>query len=303
MDFDKLPNFLIIGAGKSGTTSLFDILKQHPQVYGPKKKELRFFSYDKHYAKGPQFYEDSYFKKAGGYAIRTEASPAYLNWSEKSAPRIKEVYGDRPIKLLAIFRDPVKRAYSQYWHRWRLGSEDGSYTFAEAVKFEEERIKANFETLYYKGDGLHGYVRCSHFMQRLQPFLDRFPRESFHFMLQQDLYVDFDARMAELCRFLGIDDTFKFSSLASNEAFVPRYSFLGRNDRDLKNKLGKHFFRMFLSKNAKTMFVRDLIMKKFEFPPMDEDVRKALYAEFAEETTQLAKLIGRDLSDWTYKPL
>lgn len=302
MDFDKLPNYIIIGAGKAGTTSLFDILEQHPQVYTPPKKELRFFSDDRHYNEGPQYYEDTYFSKAAGFPARIEASPAYLTWSEKSAERIKQLYGDRPVKFIAIFRDPVKRAYSHYWHRIRLGSEDGSYSFAEAVRHEDERIKEKWDYLFPKGDGLHGYKRASHYMQRLQPFLQIFPRENFHFMIQEDLYKDFDLHMAALCRYMGIDDTFNFHSLNSNESAVPRYDFLGKTYKQMKaNPFTKVIFRMFFSKNARATLFKDVVMKKFEYPPIEEDIKKELYAEFADETDQLAKLIGRDLSSWKLK--
>ncbi len=302
MDFKKLPNTIIIGAAKAGTTSLFDILKQHPQVYTPEKKELRFFSDDKHYERGVQWYEDTHFKKAAGYPARIEASPAYLTWSEKSAQRIKDVYGNQPVKIVAIFRDPVKRAYSHYWHRVRLGSEDGELGFTKAVRTEEQRLQEKWDYLYQKGDGLHGYKRASHYMQRLQPFLQIFPRESFHFMIQEDLFKDFDVRMAELCRFMGIDDSFKFESLNSNESAVPRYDFLGKTYKDMKsNPFTKAIFKMFFSKNARATLFKDVVMKKFEYPPIEEDVKRELYAEFAAETDELAALIGRDLSGWKLK--
>lgn len=302
MDFNKLPNYIIIGAGKAGTTSLFDILQQHPQVYTPEKKELRFFSDDRHFNEGVEYYENTHFKKAAGFPARIEASPAYLTWSDKAAPRIKQVYGDRPIKFIAIFRDPVKRAYSHYWHRIRLGSEDGSHTFEQAVRNEEQRIKDNWDYLFPKGDGLYGYKRASHYMQRLQPFLSTFPRENFHFMIQEDLYKDFDLRMAELCRYMGIDDTFKFQSLNSNESAVPRYDFMGKTYKQMKaNPFTRVLFKMFFSKNARATLFKDVVMKKFEYPPIEDDIKKELYAEFAQETDELAKLIGRDLSSWKLK--
>ena len=299
MDFNKLPNTIIIGAAKAGTTSLFDILKQHPQVYTPEKKELRFFSDDKNFSRGIEHYQQTHFDKAAGYPARIEASPAYLTWSEKTAPRIKQIYGDHPVKFIAIFRDPVKRAYSHYWHRIRLGSEDGSLSFAEACRTEEQRIKDKWDVLYPKGDGLHGYKRASHYVARLQPFLDTFPRESFHFMLQEDLFTDFDSHMVDLCRFMGIDETVKLESLNSNESAVPRYEALGKTYKEMKsNPFTKMIFKMFFSKNARTTLFKDVVMKKFEYPPIEDDIKKELYAEFAAETDQLAAIIGRDLSGW-----
>ena len=110
-----LPNFLIIGAAKSGTTALYDLLKQHPQVYLPFDKEPLFFSRDDYFAQGAEWYAERYFKEGESFRARGEATPHYLYWAEKVAPRIARTFGGRPPKFIAIFRDPVQRAYSWYW--------------------------------------------------------------------------------------------------------------------------------------------------------------------------------------------
>lgn len=301
MNFDKLPNVVIIGAAKAGTTSLFEILRQHPQIYTPHKKELRFFSFDKHYHEGIDWYENSYFANASKYPVRIEATPAYLTWSQKVAPRIKELYCDRPIKFIVIFRDPVKRAYSHYWHRIRLGSEDPSISFEKAVHTEDQRLKEKWDLLYYQGNGIHGYLRASHYMERLKPFLDLFPRESFHFMIQEDLYIDYDKRMKDLLEFLGVDSSIALKSIQSNESAVPRYQFLDNQFNKIKKGKIKTILRFFFPKHARKAVVKDFLMKPFEYPPIDPTLKKELYELFENEVNQLTTLIGRDLSAWKYK--
>src|SRR3712207_4809254 len=106
-----MPNLFIVGAAKAGTTALYDYLAQHPEVFLSRVKEPMFFSREDYYARGLDWYEAEYFGGAEDYPVRAEATPHYLYWSEKVAPRIKEVYGERPVKFIASFRDPVSRAY------------------------------------------------------------------------------------------------------------------------------------------------------------------------------------------------
>lgn len=301
MDFNKLPNVIIIGAAKAGTTSLFEILGQHPQIYTPFKKELRFYSWDEHYSQGIEWYENSYFANAAKYPVRIEATPAYLTWSQKVAPRIKELYGDRPIKFIVIFRDPVKRAYSHYWHRIRLGTEDKNVSFEQAVHTEDQRLQEKWDHLYYKGDGVHGYLRASHYIERLKPFLDLFPRESFHFMIQEDLYINYDARMKELLEFLGVDSSIQLRSIQSNESAVPRSQFLADTIDKIKKGKIRTVLNLLVPKRARKAIAKDLIMKPFEYPAIEPALKKELYDLFENEIDQLSTLIGRDLSSWKHK--
>ena len=133
-DFDRMPNLFVIGAAKAGTTALYDYLAQHPDVFLSRVKEPMFFSREENYAKGLDWYEGAYFQGAEHYPVRAEATPHYLYWSEKVAPRIKEAYAERLVKFVASFRDPVSRAYSWYWNMVREGRED--LEFEEALRVE-----------------------------------------------------------------------------------------------------------------------------------------------------------------------
>lgn len=111
------PSLVIIGAQKAGTTTLFDILAQHPQVIAPKKKEISFFSNDEQYAMGIERYWEEFPRhpRAFGRYITLDASPMYL-YHEQAPERIAKHLPDA--LCLAILRDPVDRAYSA-WNMYR----------------------------------------------------------------------------------------------------------------------------------------------------------------------------------------
>jgi hypothetical protein len=302
MDFNRLPNFLIIGAAKSGTTTLFDIVGQHPAVYKSPEKEIRFFSNDELYKNGVDWYQNSFFSNSEKYSVRTEASPAYLTWSEKVAPRVNAVYGNKPIKFAAIFRDPVKRAYSHYWHRVRLGHEDPDrLSFAEAIHSEDQRLKKNWQQLANKGNGLYGYFRAGCYASLLKPYLELFPRENFFFMLQDDLNNDFNASFKKLMLFLEIDDTYPLKPVVINESAIPRDQNVYNLFNGLKKSKYKRFLKSVIPDAIRRWFRQDALMKPFNYPPMENEIKLELYARYADEIKRLEEMIGRDLSHWKYQ--
>src|SRR6266480_7948081 len=129
-----LPDFLILGAQKAGTTALYAYLRQHPEITGPSWKEVSFF--DRHYARGEAWYRGNFPNslRARGKLVG-EASPSYL--FHPLAP--ERVAGLVPeAKLIALVRNPVDRAYSHYQHEVALGREPLS--FEDAVAAEYERL-------------------------------------------------------------------------------------------------------------------------------------------------------------------
>jgi hypothetical protein len=302
VDFNKLPNFFIIGAAKSGTTSLFDIISQHPDIYTCQIKETHFFSNDDRFKRGVDWYQETHFSGAGGFAVRSEATPAYLGWSHKVAPRIKDLYQDRPLKFAAIFRDPVKRAYSHYWDEVRQGDEDPNrLSFAKAIHTEEKRLQQDWSRLEYTGKWLHGYYRAGCYATRLKPFFELYPRENFFFMLQEDLYNDFDASMSRLLRFLEVDDQVTLTPVVSNESAMPRDRNIYNLFKKLKDTKIKDFMKLFIPASARKWLRNDAILKPFSYQPMDDDIKRELYDRFADEIKQLEIITGRNLSHWKYQ--
>jgi hypothetical protein len=296
-NFDRMPNLFIIGAAKAGTTALYDYLAQHPQVFLSRVKEPMFFSREEYYARGLDWYEDFYFDGAEDYPVRAEATPHYLYWSEKVAPRIKEVYGERPVKFIVSFRDPVSRAYSWYWNMVREGRED--LDFGEALRVEERRLKQNRDELYQLGSMVYGYSGGSRYASLLQPYLELFSPEDFFFVFQDDLKSRANETCETIFKFLGIESSIQISSSNSNPAAMPRSRLLHKTLR--RRFLFKEFIKPFMparvrrSLKARMMRVN---LKETPYVPLDPQLDHELRLSYRTEIEKLEKITGRELSSW-----
>src|SRR6187200_1451927 len=134
-----LPDFLVIGAQKAGTTALYAYLRWHPGITGPSWKEVSFF--DRHWWRGEAWYRGQFPLRAGGRLVG-EASPSYL-FHPLAPERARSLVPDA--KLIALVRNPVDRAYSQYQHAVALGREPLS--FEDALAAEDERLVGEVERL------------------------------------------------------------------------------------------------------------------------------------------------------------
>lgn len=184
------PNFIIIGAQRSGTTTLYQYLSQHPHIKAAFKKEIHYF--DNHYQRGISWYR-SYFPlqtKSKSNWLTGEASPYYL-LHPLVPQRIASLLPD--IKLIAILRNPVKRAYSHYWHEVRLGRE--TLSFVEAIEAEESRIAGEQEQL------TNGHIHYSYPFQH-------------YTYLSRGVYID------QLARWQTVFDRSQMLILASNNLFT-----------------------------------------------------------------------------------
>lgn len=295
-DFNRLPNFIILGAGKAGTTTLFASIAQSPNVFAPHKKEIKFFSDDENYKKGVEWYQDTFFKQAQNYPVRFEVTPVYITFGEKVAPRMKEIYEDKPIKFGVIFRDPVKRAYSHYWHRRRLGHD--KLSFYEAIRNEEKRLEENHHRLYPEGNALYGYYTGGCYASLLKPFLEIFPKNSFLFLLQNDLRTDFSGTMDSIFSFLGIESGVELEPIISNASAVPRNKLIGKLYGSLKETPIKRLYTSLIPRKQRIKIRDHWVDKPFHYPPMDPEIEDELYARYQDEINALSALIGRDLSHW-----
>ena len=295
--FDRMPNLFIIGAAKAGTTALYDYLTQHPQVFLSQAKEPMFFSREEYYARGLDWYEDRYFKGAENYPVRAEATPHYLYWSKKVAPRIKEVYGDNPVKFIVSFRDPVSRAYSWYWNMVREGRED--LDFDEALRLEECRLKQNRYELYQLGSMMYGYSAGSRYASLLQPYLELFSLEDFFFVFQDDLKSRVNETCEELFKFLGIEPSIQLNTSNSNPAAMPRSRLFHRALR--QRSLFKESIKLFMPPRARRILKSKLVqinLKETPYVPLDRQLAHEFRLNYRTEIEQLEKITGRELSSW-----
>lgn len=184
-----LPDFLIIGAMKSGTTTLFQMLTQHPGCWSPVTKEVQFFSQPHNYARGEDWYRAHFptrkrmaaARQTLGYTpITGEATPAmsFLPYADRAADLVPHA------KLIVSLREPVDRAWSHYKHMQRHPVPDRA-TFSEAIDRELELLKQGAslteENFRQMAPLLHkfGYVNRGHYADQLKHWFSFFPREQF----------------------------------------------------------------------------------------------------------------------------
>ena len=196
----RLPNALIVGAAKSGTSSLYAYLAQHPGVCVPKTKELRFF--DNQWSKGARWYA-ACFEPRPGQSVVLEATPNYF--PHPLAPeRVRSILPDA--RLIFLLREPVSRTYSHHQYRVAHGAEP--LPFGEALAEEKSRLRGAEEVQRQggvaKAFNLHAYRHTSNYAPLVERWLAHFPRERLLFVKAEDLFDRPAAVTAEVLDFLGL---------------------------------------------------------------------------------------------------
>lgn len=212
-----LPDFLIVGAQKCGTTSLYKYLVQHPCVapmvsIGHQRKEVRYFS--KYYHHGLAWYKAHFpthlYKLYMLLFLRQrlmigESTPSYM-FHPLAPRRIFELLPE--VKLIALLRNPIDRAYSHYQHVKRIGKD--SLTFEEAMAKESQRIEKEREkilenTHYFSFEyGYHSYLTRGLYADQIKPLLEIYPRENILILNAEKFFTEPDVVFREVLSFLEL---------------------------------------------------------------------------------------------------
>jgi hypothetical protein len=207
------PNFLVIGAQKAGTTSLHGYLTAHPAVLGASIKEVQYFS--KFYDRGEDWYV-AYFPlelRGGATRLRSgvrpavgEASATYL--FHPRAPERVHAF-DPAMRLIAVLRDPVDRAYSHYQMEHRWGRETLPF---EAALERELELRPQLERMrtdpgYESQEAIDcSYIARGRYAEQLERWIELFPRDQLLVVTSDELLDDPARTMATVALFLGIPD-------------------------------------------------------------------------------------------------
>lgn len=182
-----LPDFLVLGAQKAGTTALYAYLRWHPRITGPAWKEVSFF--DRHYARGTAWYRGNFpLHRRGPAPLVGEASPSYL-FHPLAPRRVGALVPEA--RLIALLRDPVDRALSHYHHEVALGREPLS--FEEALAAEGERTRGEVERLladprrFSRAWWDHTYLARGRYAEQLERWLAVFPRHQLLLLTTEEL--------------------------------------------------------------------------------------------------------------------
>lgn len=278
-----LPNFVVIGGLKCGTTSLHYYLSLHPEIFTSREKELNFFVKSRNWDRGVGWYRSNFVaKSAGGYKAFGEASPFYTSYPENDGvPR--RMHSVIPgAKLIYVVRNPVERILSQYQHWVALRREDRP--IQEALK--------DFATSHF--------VSCSRYAMQLQQFLEYYPAARILVVASEDLKLKRGETLQEIFRFLEVDGSFTSSKFAR-----VRYQAV---DQRRKTWLG-----LLLAPLTEMKLVQKLpppvawrirylpyfpFATRVEQPVLDESFRRELVDFLRPDIDQLQALTGRDLRHW-----
>lgn len=217
----RLPDYLIIGTKKGGTTSLINWLLNHPHVarmFPPAQKLKSSHYFDINYARGPDWYRSHFptrrslgrrASRLQGSVIVGEASPYYM-FHPAAAQRAWET--NPRAKVITLLRDPVSRAYSNYWDRRATGTEDLP-TFEAAISAEGGRLsKVDYErlvsdpTFYSFGHDNHSYLARGRYLEHLSSWLDAFPRNQILILKAEDMFAHPEAVYARVQRYLEVPE-------------------------------------------------------------------------------------------------
>ncbi len=298
-----MPNFIIIGAAKAGTSALYRYIRLHPQVYMSPKKEPHYFSFDSRSKQtagpgdtirlavtDPKAYAALFDGVSDETAIG-EASPTYL-YVPGTAERIREALPDA--KLIAILRQPVDRAYSAYMHVVRDGRET-IRDFVQAIEAEPERIKQNWGPLWH-------YIEGGHYYEQLSRYYSVFPTDQIKVFLHDDFVKDPNAVIAEIFRYLGVETAFKPDMSAKpNVSGVPRSELVHRLLFQLFQRPNplRAVSRKLFPEEMRWRVTAALRNKNLRRVPLDPDLRKELTERYYHDgIISLGELLERDLSVW-----
>lgn len=297
----KLPNFLLVGAAKSGTTSLYFYLSQHPEIYMSPIKEPKFLTTKivkfPHKGPGDEIVDRGVVKDFHSYKALFENVREEKAIGEASAdtlyyyqciPFIKEVLGN--VKILIILRNPVDRAFSAYAHMVRDGRE--TLSFERALEEEEKRIKDNWEFIWH-------YKRVGLYYEQIKAFMEAFSETKI--VLFDDLKTSPLKLIKDIYRFLGVNPAFTPNlSIKYNVSEIPRFRKLQEfllEDKPVKLHIKKGLTRLvpsaYISKARN--FVLKMNLRRLK---IKAKTRKKLIEYYKEDIVKLSKLIGRDLSSW-----
>ncbi len=268
-----LPDFLIVGTMKSGTTTLVHYLRLHPDVFMP-EDEVHFFNNRKNFNRGIGWYE-KFFEDAGDVKAVGEKTPTY-SYAPGVPGRIREVLPEA--KLIWVFRDPVKRAYSNYWHAVKRGAE--RLEFSAAIKREDERIKKSMWL---------GYRKRSIYSEQVKRFLEYFDKSQMMFVLFEKLVSDPEETVSRTFDFLGV----------RNPVDLPPAG-IRKNVTNLPGSVTLQWLarRVFGNSFLYKLVEKANIKKVPGYPEMDEDLKSSLSRYFQPYNEELAEITGLDTSIW-----
>jgi len=276
------PQFIGVGAQKAGTSWIYSCMSEHPDIFFP-RKEIHFFSREKNWVKGIQWYEDL-FAGAPRNCLRGEFSTSYL-YDVGSAARIHRLYPDA--KIVVVLRDPIDRALSQFINNLKDGSESIGMPLVAALQNRADYVA---QGLYY---------------QQLSRYIDLFTIENVLVLLYEDIKSDPLIFIRKIYGFIGVDDQYIPRALYKkvNPARIPRFVIFERlmiKIAEVLTNMGLEPLRRIIVKSG----ISDKIRGMNTQTSLNDDIslfeveRQELYDYFKKDIELLESRLGLSLKLW-----
>lgn len=290
-------DFLVIGAQRSGTTSLWHALASHPELQLPSSKEAPFFSHDEQFARGLDWYMQEFFSEAGPQQLRGTASPHYMMGGPHAdvAEVARRIRATAPeVKLIAVLREPIARAQSHHRMVVHRGRETRSFEDAVRALLAPQALELArrhpLEMQPYIVQGEYGRI--------LGVYLDVFPREQLHVLLTADLEAEPLRTLREIFAFLGVADSHRPPRPGVHHHRGGQGRRLDPDgERELKEYLARaawpHTPRPVQHRRAFDFwFLQWNVVPDEQLPPIDLEIRMALHEHFTADAQALTALTG-----------
>lgn len=300
MTADRTPTFFLLGAPKAGTTALYALLNQHPDVFLPAVKEPHHYAYRDHPLTfgGPadeRIMRHMVIRDAQRYRAlyrgRSETALGDASAMQLYVPGTEARISDElpNARFVVVLRDPVQRAFSSWLH---LVRDDREWlSFEAALDAEPERIAADWIPLWH-------YVAVGRYAEQLTRWFEHTSPERFHILLHDDLRSDPVAALRDVFRFLDVDPNVEVdTTLERNVSGVPK-------SRALQRMLSRPHPVKDAAKRLLPPAVKDRLVTWLrrrnvgDKPALDAATASRLRARFDDDVAKLEELLGRDLTGW-----
>lgn len=294
-----IPDFVIVGAPRAGTTSMYAYLRSHPQVYMPANKEPHFFGRDLTRQHAPMSLGEyrALFRRANPEQRTGEASPLYLV-SESAAAEIRALQPDA--RIIIMLRHPVDLIHSLHQQNLAMGVEN-VVDLRLALELEPDRREGRALPSRTRAIDALRYRAVSRLADQLERFQASFPAEQIHLVFFDDLRTDSRAVFAGVTRFLDISPLFRAPAVALNSAGMPRWWRLQHwlmHPTPPFDRLATSLRRSDTAHGMRGWMLR-LNRRPAPRTPIDPALRRALEDEFRPQVARLQELTGRDLTSWS----
>lgn len=287
------PSFICIGAQKAGTTTLQDILAQHPDIYLSPTKEIKYFHRDEHYSRGMKWYLN-HFVEALPHQKIGDITPDYILYKE-TAQRIYNDLG-KDIKIIVLLRNPVSRTFSQF-------------NFHKAAKVEQEddfrNMIKNYSVLDLENATFINWYTPSYYIERslyynqLKRYYELFPKKNIHVALFEELFGEKrEIELDKLFKFIGIQKLTNLEVKHSHATRIPKKNLFTKTVTKLKEI--KQVIKLLLPIKFYVSFRNYIVRLTSKKPEKLDDVfkKELFHVYFDKDVQQLEKLINKDLSIW-----